>query len=143
MWLSSVPSVVFYATEAGRMGVGPQGTKQRDSLCVFFGSRAPFIMCKNNENGHYKLFGDTYCFGLMYGEAFELLSASEVVRFSIELLRMLAIKLLWRTPGSRGPEFSFTYSSSGLFQMYEMGDDTNQSLIRQLWAPHQTKHKEL
>lgn len=39
-----------------------------DSVCIPFHSKTSFVMRKNPENGRYKLQGDVYCLGLMYGE---------------------------------------------------------------------------
>jgi hypothetical protein len=76
----------FYSTKGGRIGIGPPDTKPGDFVCIPYTSRVPFIMRKNYANGRYKLVGDTYCSGVMYGEIFDMgdeLKAMEV-RFVIE-----------------------------------------------------------
>jgi hypothetical protein len=76
----------FYSTKGGRIGIGPWDTEPGDFVCIPYQSYIPYIMRRNDANGRYKLLGDTYCSGVMYGEIFDMgdeLKAMEV-RFVID-----------------------------------------------------------
>jgi hypothetical protein len=76
----------FYSTERGRIGIGPPEAEPGDFVCIPYQSDIPYIMRRNDENGRYKLLGQTYCSGVMYGEIFDMgdeLKAMEV-RFVID-----------------------------------------------------------
>lgn len=63
----------FFSTENGRIGLAPAWAKQGDGICIFHGGLSPFILRPTEENPlHYKLMGEAYVDGVMYGEAFGL-----------------------------------------------------------------------
>ena len=49
------------------MGLGPPEAKPNDIICLFPGSRVPFILRKQS-NGYYSLVGECYVHGIMLGE---------------------------------------------------------------------------
>lgn len=57
----------FYRSTAGRFGWGVDGIKPGDRICVFNGAQIPFIV-RPVDGAHYRIIGDTYTHGLMYGE---------------------------------------------------------------------------
>ncbi|KAI1288294.1 heterokaryon incompatibility protein-domain-containing protein [Xylaria venustula] len=61
----------FFSTVAGRIGIGPSNTKPGDRLRVVWFCSTPFLMRPVLE-GRFRLIGETYVHGLMYGEAIEL-----------------------------------------------------------------------
>ncbi|RFU29940.1 hypothetical protein B7463_g6383, partial [Scytalidium lignicola] len=76
---------IFFSTKQGRIGVGPIDTQAGDRICIPFQSRVPLMM-RPKANGRYKLLGDTYCYGLMEGQALEVArkNGTEQIRFAIE-----------------------------------------------------------
>jgi Heterokaryon incompatibility protein (HET) len=57
----------FCSTDGGRIGWIPRGTQVGDKICIFSGSKAPFIVRKMQDEC-YKLIGDAYIHGFMYGK---------------------------------------------------------------------------
>lgn len=64
-----------FVSEKGFVGLGPEGLEPRDSICVFLGARVPYIL-RERKDGSFKVVGEAYVHGIMYGEAWE----SKVVR---------------------------------------------------------------
>jgi hypothetical protein len=60
----------FCTTDRGKIGWIPCNAQTEDKICIFSGSRAPFIIRKR-EDGCYSLIGDAYIHGIMHGEAVE------------------------------------------------------------------------
>ncbi|KAF4331647.1 heterokaryon incompatibility (het-6OR allele) [Fusarium beomiforme] len=63
----------LFMTESGLLGLGPktlgQGTS-KDEVWILMGSRVPFIL-HHIEGSKYKVVGEAYVHGLMYGEGYE------------------------------------------------------------------------
>ena len=53
------------------MGWVPQETVTGDEICVFDGSKMPFVirLVPSRKNNYYRLIGAAYMHGLMYGGA--------------------------------------------------------------------------
>ena len=58
----------FISTREGYIGLAPKTTKVGDIVCVLLGSSTPMVL-RATEDGHYKVVGQCYVHGLMYGEA--------------------------------------------------------------------------
>lgn len=54
-------------TTSGDLGRVPFGTKPGDLICIFKGGIVPYLL--RLENGYYKLIGECFINGIMYGEA--------------------------------------------------------------------------
>ena len=63
----------FLFTRKGYYVLGPCIAKPGDVCCVLFGATVPFILRKVDEAPHYKLIGEAYIYGLMRGEAVNLI----------------------------------------------------------------------
>ena len=62
----------FFATKGGRIGVGPRGTRQGDSIVILPDGTVPFILRQMEENVNiHRLVGEAYVHGLMWGEMAE------------------------------------------------------------------------
>lgn len=62
----------FFATKGGRIGVGPRGTRQGDSIVILPNGTVPFILRHMEENVKvHRLVGEAYVHGLMWGEMAE------------------------------------------------------------------------
>ena len=62
---------LFAVTENGYIGLVSSEAKVGDSIAVFLGAEAPYILRENGESG-YELVGDAYIEGIMKGEALEV-----------------------------------------------------------------------
>lgn len=60
----------FFATEGGRVGIGPEDMRPGDSVHVFFDAHAPYILRFDTSKQAYTLVGQAFVAGLMFGEAF-------------------------------------------------------------------------
>jgi hypothetical protein len=58
----------FFATSAGRIGLGPADTEVGDTICIIFYCPTPYIL-RNVKPGKFHLVGEAFVHGLMYGEA--------------------------------------------------------------------------
>ena len=67
----------FFMSERRFMGVGPDDIREKDLIVVFFGVRTPFVLrpVPFYGAGAYKIVGDCYVDGFMYGEALKIPSA--------------------------------------------------------------------
>ena len=60
----------FCTTRKGYIGFVPYDAKLGDEICVVHGAVVPFVLRKLTESGKaYKLIGESYIHGIMYGEA--------------------------------------------------------------------------
>lgn len=59
----------LFCTDKGYYGIGSPDTCFSDLLCVFLGSKTPFIIRRKGD--YYVLVGESYVQGLMSGEAIE------------------------------------------------------------------------
>ncbi|KAI0543566.1 HET domain-containing protein [Xylaria curta] len=73
----------FIVTLAGRMGIGPTGTKPGDLVFVIFGGGVPYILRKQ-ESG-FLFVGESYIHGLMDGEAVKGWQRDELAEEILEL----------------------------------------------------------
>lgn len=67
----------FFATESGRIGLGPADTEIGDSVVVLFYCPTPYII-RQHPTGRHQLIGESYIHGLMYGEALEMFDQGEI-----------------------------------------------------------------
>jgi hypothetical protein len=59
----------FFATQGGRVGLAPSGTKELDRVCVLFGGYVPFILRPlAEEPGFFTLVGECIMPEIMFGE---------------------------------------------------------------------------
>lgn len=58
-------------TELGYMGFGDINVQVGDSICVFLGSKTPYVVRDADEDGGKKLLGEAYLHGFMKGEVVE------------------------------------------------------------------------
>lgn len=65
----------FFATENGRIGLGPADTKGGDALCIIFYCPTPYLLRHRPKAS--RLVGEAFVDGLMYGEALQLFDAGE------------------------------------------------------------------
>jgi hypothetical protein len=61
----------FAITNNGRIGLVPDQSKPGDPVCVFFGARSPYIICRSETGSHCKLRGPCFIDGIMDGELFK------------------------------------------------------------------------
>ncbi|KAE9366265.1 HET-domain-containing protein [Stipitochalara longipes BDJ] len=59
----------LFSTSSGLYGLGPQGLKEGDNVCVLFGSKAPLLLRKIED--HFILVGECFVLGMMNGEVAE------------------------------------------------------------------------
>ncbi|KAI1081111.1 heterokaryon incompatibility protein-domain-containing protein [Whalleya microplaca] len=62
----------FFTTEKGRWGLGPPLLQPGDICAILFGADVPLILRPSHNQGQYKLVGQCYFHGVMYGEAVQL-----------------------------------------------------------------------
>ncbi|KAK0617706.1 heterokaryon incompatibility protein-domain-containing protein [Immersiella caudata] len=62
-------SKMFFVTSDGHFGVANRGFEAGDEVWILEGGRTPFILRSCGVTGEYRLIGDTYVHGVMYGEA--------------------------------------------------------------------------
>ncbi|KAK3987186.1 heterokaryon incompatibility protein-domain-containing protein [Cladorrhinum sp. PSN332] len=58
----------FVTTEEGYFALAPEQTQPGDIICVLFGHHDTVVLRKI-ENGRYRVVGECFCFGLVFGEA--------------------------------------------------------------------------
>ncbi|KAL5320389.1 hypothetical protein ACEPPN_011190 [Leptodophora sp. 'Broadleaf-Isolate-01'] len=59
----------MYKTAKGYLGLGPKSLLQGDEVWLLMNSHVPFILRRDVETGTFRLIGETYVHGVMYGEA--------------------------------------------------------------------------
>lgn len=63
----------FFSTENGRIGLAPAWAEPGDRICIFYNGLSPFVIRPTKEDPQqYRLMGEAYVDGVMYGEAFGL-----------------------------------------------------------------------
>jgi len=67
----------FFVSSSGFIGLAPLSAVSGDILCLFLGSRTPFVI--RQVEGHYTLLGECYIYGLMHGEGMEDLPEEKIV----------------------------------------------------------------
>lgn len=55
-------------TEDSRVGLGPQVTKPGDIVCIFMDAMVPLLLRPIAKSDSFKLVGETYIQGMMFGE---------------------------------------------------------------------------
>ena len=61
----------FCTTDSKRLGMVPRAAQEGDIICTFLGAITPFVL-RPDGSGNYRLVGECYVHGLMYGESFDL-----------------------------------------------------------------------
>lgn len=70
----------FFITSKGLLGIGSVVVLPDDLVVIIEGSRYPFLL-RATSNGRYRLIGEAYVRGIMYGEA---LGVKQFQRIEIE-----------------------------------------------------------
>lgn len=65
----------FFITKGGYWGLGPAAMQEDDVCAVLLGADVPFVLRSTTEPGTFRLVGQAYIYGVMYGE---LMAASEL-----------------------------------------------------------------
>jgi hypothetical protein len=63
------------------MGIGPKAMKNGDKIALCKGARGPFMIRPNGRGQEYRLIGDCYIHGMMYGGCFDEEMCGEVWLF--------------------------------------------------------------
>lgn len=58
----------FVSTKNGRIGLAPKHTQRGDMVVILWNAGSPYVL-RPLGNEHFKLVGEAYIHGLMYGEA--------------------------------------------------------------------------
>lgn len=56
----------------GFYGLVPDAAKENDVICILFGSTVPFILRSDGASGTWRLVGECYLHGIMYGEGIKM-----------------------------------------------------------------------
>ena len=67
---SRISNGTFCVTKIGYVGLVPGDGQVGDKVCIFGGGAVPFVLRKESSGEMYRLIGEGYIHGLMYGEAF-------------------------------------------------------------------------
>jgi hypothetical protein len=73
----------FVRTEGGRIGLAPKHTLPGDKVVILWNAGSPYVLMPVG-NGNFKLVGEAYIHGLMYGEALEGRQGVGDERFTLE-----------------------------------------------------------
>lgn len=68
-----ISNAAFCTTEKRYAGLIPGKAQKGDKICLFRGGRVPFVLRESSVAGRYRLVGECYIHGIMYGEALEWL----------------------------------------------------------------------
>lgn len=81
-WLDQISKLwrerSFFTTEAGRVGFGVRNVRPGDKVCIFFTSPTIHLLRKRESGGSYEFISDGYLYGMMNGEALELIRTGEL-----------------------------------------------------------------
>lgn len=61
----------FFVTEGGYWGIGPAAMQKGDVCAVLIGADVPFVLRPTATEGTYRLVGQAYIYGIMYGEVMQ------------------------------------------------------------------------
>ncbi|KAH8894578.1 hypothetical protein GQ53DRAFT_84393 [Thozetella sp. PMI_491] len=61
----------FFVTRNGYFGLGPSQIQDGDICAILFGANVPFVLRPMMNQGEYRLVGQCYLYGAMYGEIVE------------------------------------------------------------------------
>jgi hypothetical protein len=75
---------VFARTRKGYFLVGPPVVEAGDVICVLLGGKLPF--CLRPVGAHHMLVGECYVYGLMKGEAIEMVERNELTAKVFDLV---------------------------------------------------------
>ncbi|RMY79653.1 hypothetical protein D0864_09011 [Hortaea werneckii] len=75
---------VLFATESGRLGVGPQTMKENDLVSILYGCPYPVILRRCPNSNLHEFIGVAYVEGIMFGEAVEDPEAREDLTFHLQ-----------------------------------------------------------
>jgi hypothetical protein len=86
---SSVNTIVedkeMFLTEQGYLGLGQEGVREGDIVCVFCGGDVPFLLRKSEKTpGILHLLSECYVHGIMDGEAMKGLDKNQITSFFIK-----------------------------------------------------------
>jgi hypothetical protein len=60
-----------FLSKAGRVGLAPHKTERGDRICIFSGGKVPYIIRPMNDGSDsFRVVGEAYVYGIMYGEYF-------------------------------------------------------------------------
>lgn len=76
----------FFISENGYLGLGPPVSQSGDRICFFFGVQVPFILRPQHDSGEYRLCGECYVDGMMYGEIADMLKSGKVKEETFRLV---------------------------------------------------------
>lgn len=62
----------LFATRARDLGFGPCGIDKADVVCIFNGAKTPHVLRRLDPGDKYRLVGEAYLHGYMYGEVEDL-----------------------------------------------------------------------
>jgi hypothetical protein len=70
----------FFGTKGGRIGIGPSNTQVGDRLVVLFYCPTPYLLrlAQEQPQKQWQLVGETFVYGLMYGEALSMFDKGNV-----------------------------------------------------------------
>jgi hypothetical protein len=74
----------FFRSPKGYLGVTEAEATYTDRLCVLLGASVPFVL--RQEGNHYKLVGEAYVHGFMYGEAIGMMRKGELHVDTIDII---------------------------------------------------------
>lgn len=60
----------LFTTRCGYLGTGPRSLKEGDEVWVLHRGGLPFVL-RPQTNGHYRLIGESFVYGIMHGEALQ------------------------------------------------------------------------
>ena len=73
----------LFTTAHGRIGIGPNCTKEHDDIVVLFGGPWPFVLRK--QESHHILIGHSFVHGIMDGESVRQLEAEGIPARTFEI----------------------------------------------------------
>ena len=73
----------LFTTSKGYIGLGPSTLREGDLVCVLFGGIVPFTL--RQEDGVYRLIGESYVHGLMHGEAIEEMRDDQLSEMTFDI----------------------------------------------------------
>lgn len=68
----------MYRTSKGYFVLGPYLVREGDNICVLFGGKTPYCLRKIDD--HYIFIGECYAYGLVNGEAVDMMEKGELER---------------------------------------------------------------
>lgn len=64
-----------FCTESGYWGLGPDVLRPGDVCCILYGARVPYVLRPSHTKAGHRLLGECYIYGMMHGEAMDLLAS--------------------------------------------------------------------